>query len=677
MKLRENASESHVRINEVIAEVEESYFIGRNDEVKFFHDYVQEENPAQKIIYIYGEGGIGKTFLLHEFSRIAARQDILYIQLDSQDFRHTTQEFVDYFYNIIISHINPQEKYASKATLRECLDIINRYGKRLILVMDTYEQMDDLDRWFRNAVLRQLHPRISIILAGRKRLSGDWIESPAWRKITKQIKLEPFSFTDTFHFLRANGHESKEETAKTIWEFTNGNPLLLTLATISEFKEDGKQNYPSNNFEILQTLTNRWLNEVQNECLINIIEVAALFHQFDQNNISEVLKQEVSNMQFHQLTSLSFIQKTQNGWAFHQLIRDALRVELQQRNPERYDYLTERIIDYYYQRIKKKPKVNDIASFFYHIGNDFLQSVFFQDSIMDTSMYLEPVGEYNFHEVEEYIEYQKANIIPSSTSYYNRTTNKSYHFDASIEHNRREIELISTDYIKKIGYEGTNLLKNSQGDNIGLSVIVPIHEKTLTHLANAPVSRAYFSTLSQSEIRLYQSPSDKPVGYFIRSLDYKDPSNRSARSFLLHSLFPLMFYGGKIITSTPLTMFQDILYMLGFKVVEGATHYDYEPDVASPTFILDLTGPNLIPYLTQFLDKFKKKNEVDILTEKFSLTKREQDIMRLVLEEKHIAEIANELYIAEITVKKSLSRIYQKANVKNRVQLIKRIMELL
>ncbi|WP_033445554.1 helix-turn-helix transcriptional regulator [Ornithinibacillus scapharcae] len=228
-----------------------------------------------------------------------------------------------------------------------------------------------------------------------------------------------------------------------------------------------------------------------------------------------------------------------------------------------------------------------------------------------------------------------------------------------------------------MGYEGTTLLKNSLGESIGISVIVPIHQNTLTHLAEEPVSRAYFSTLSEDEMRLYCSPPDKPVGYFIRHLDYKDPSNRSARSFLLYSLFPLMFYGGKIIASTPLKMFQDLLYMLGFQVVEGATHDDYLPGVESPTFILDLSGPNLLPYLAQFLNRYKKKNDIDIIAEEFSLTKREQDIIVLVLEEKQTAEIAKELFLAEITVKKALTRIYQKANVKNRIQLFKRIMELL
>lgn len=674
--MRENTSVPPIRINEVIAEVEESYFIGRNDEVKFFHEYLQNDNPDHKIIYFHGEGGIGKTFLINEFSRIAARKDILVIQLDSEDFRHSPPAFVDYLYHIIISHINQEETSESKATLKDCLNILNGYGKKVIIVMDTYEHMGDLDRWFRNAFLRQLHPRISVILAGRKRLTGEWIESPAWRTITKQIKLEPFSFTETFHFLKANGLVSNEEKAKTIWEFTRGNPLLLTLATISHYNEE-EEHCPSNTNEILRTLTNRWLDEVKNESLLNIIEVAALFHQFDQNNISEILNHEVSNRLFLQLTSLSFIRKTQNGWTFHELIRDALRVELQERNPDRYECLTNRIIDYYYQRIKKEPTVDDIASFFYHIGDDFLQSVFYQDSIMDTSMYLEPVGTYNFHEVEEYIEYQLSNVIASSTSYYNRTTNTSYHFDVSAEHNRREIELISPEYIKKMGYEGTTLLKNSQGESIGISIIVPIHENTLPHLAEEPVSRAYFSTLSKDELKLYRTPPDKPAGYFVRHLDYKDPSNRSARSFLLYSLFPLMFYGGKIIASTPLKMFQDLLYTLGFQVVEGATHDDYLPGVESPTFLLDLSGPNLIPYLTQFLNRYKKKNDIEIITEEFFLTKREQEIIALVLEEKQIVEIAKELFIAEITVKKALSRIYQKANVKNRVQLIKRIMELI
>jgi DNA-binding CsgD family transcriptional regulator len=54
----------------------------------------------------------------------------------------------------------------------------------------------------------------------------------------------------------------------------------------------------------------------------------------------------------------------------------------------------------------------------------------------------------------------------------------------------------------------------------------------------------------------------------------------------------------------------------------------------------------------------------------FNISRREEDVVRQVLEGKTNKEIAASLYITVQTVKDHLYRIFQKANVRNRVQLI-------
>ncbi|MFS0674036.1 LuxR C-terminal-related transcriptional regulator [Ornithinibacillus sp. 179-J 7C1 HS] len=675
--MHEDASESDNSIHQVIKEVEEQYFIGRANELKFFHDYIQIDNPAQKVIHFYGEGGIGKTYLIKEFARIANKHHIPFIHLDSQDFTHNEQGFIDYLYSTILFFVQtPTESIIDQQiTLHDCVELINNYGKKIIIAIDTYEHMTDLDRWLRNVFIRQLHQRISIILAGRKPLASEWLESPAWRRLTYQCKINPFNREETKHYLQLNGM-TDESNMDTIWEYTKGHPLLITLATISDFTNEEENFTNQNNTEILSTLTKRWLSEVTDERLINILEVAALFHQFDQNCLSEILNQEIPNSIFNQLISLSFVRKTRRGWGIHELIRDAIRIELKQRNPDRHELITKKIIQYYYHRIIKHKAEEDIASFFYHIGDDVIQSVFFQDAYLDTSMYLEPIGEYNFHEVEDFFTYLKENPSVSKTNFYNRETNLSLQFDASLEHNLLEHKLVGPEYIKKIGYNGASLLKKKNGEVIAISIIVPVNEKTLPILATEPVSRAYFGNLTVEEKAYYNVPVEKTAGYFIRYQEYKDPTDNAARSYLLYNLFPLIFLGGKLIASTPLKFFQELLNKFGFQVVPGREHNDYHDDKPTQTYLLDLSGPKLVPYLKQFVSGITKQNELDILTEKYSLTKREQDITNLLLEDKSIADIAKELFIAEITVKKALSRIYKKANVKNRRQLIKKIMDI-
>src|SRR5690606_30860248 len=118
--------------------------------------------------------------------------------------------------------------------------------------------------------------------------------------------------------------------------------------------------------EMLCTLTKRWLSEVTDKQLTSLIEVAALLYQFNQSTLSTILGQDISTTTFTKLVSLSFVRKTHKGWSLHDLVRDAIQVNLQQRNPEQYDLIQKKIVKYYYHRLINKPTNEDIAEFFYH-----------------------------------------------------------------------------------------------------------------------------------------------------------------------------------------------------------------------------------------------------------------------------------------------------------------------
>ena len=59
--------------------------------------------------------------------------------------------------------------------------------------------------------------------------------------------------------------------------------------------------------------------------------------------------------------------------------------------------------------------------------------------------------------------------------------------------------------------------------------------------------------------------------------------------------------------------------------------------------------------------------------EQFGISNREREIIVCLLEGKNNREIGNRLFIAENTVKKHVFNIYQKLNVRNRVELINRL----
>ncbi|PAV30958.1 hypothetical protein CIL05_04385 [Virgibacillus profundi] len=678
MEVNKNITTEQKSMNDIITEIEKDFFIGRKHEIEVFQQFIQSDNPYEKVLSIYGTGGIGKTYLLSKYSSIAEENGVLFLKLDSEDFPHTPSGFAEYLLTLLELKTS-NVTYHNQNNLQNCFENLEDLAieRRIIIAIDTYEKMDDLDRWFRQLFVRHADSSIFFILAGRQALKGEWKESPAWRRITKQLELKDFSLAQTSSYLSHYGIKNKHHI-KSLWQFTEGHPLTLSLAAITDEKPeiDPADQLTENIPQILMELTRRWLLEVKSENLHNLVEAAAILHHFDQQSLSSILNREVSLSKFHELTSLSFIKPTRSDWAMHDLIRDAIRVELKHRNPERFKALSERSAAFYYHKTISTRSRHDIAQFFYHLGDEFIQSAFFQDSI-DTTMYFEQVESYNFHEVTDFFEYKKGNVSTSDVQFYNRGTNNSYHFHASLQHNQKELELMNAEYIEKMGKHVARILKNEYGETLGLSILVPINENTLPHLTKEPVSRAFFSRLTESEKKEFAVPEDRNAGWFIRMLDYVDSSNTEARSFSLYNLFPLLLSGGKIIVSTPLPFFQHLLKNFGFQEVPDALHYDYGENYPSSTYILDVSGPKLAVYLKQFTSKDSVSNQIEMITSTFAFTDREVDIVKLILDEKSNAEIASQLYIAEVTVKKHITRILSKAEARNRTQLIKRIMEII
>lgn len=95
-------------------------------------------------------------------------------------------------------------------------------------------------------------------------------------------------------------------------------------------------------------------------------------------------------------------------------------------------------------------------------------------------------------------------------------------------------------------------------------------------------------------------------------------------------------------------------------------------------FLLDMLKDHLAYRLSrnkQTHGSTQEKMTVSEAAEKFDLTKREQTILKMLMEGKDSNELGEELSISINTLKKHILNIYRKLGVKNRVQLFKMIKE--
>lgn len=95
-------------------------------------------------------------------------------------------------------------------------------------------------------------------------------------------------------------------------------------------------------------------------------------------------------------------------------------------------------------------------------------------------------------------------------------------------------------------------------------------------------------------------------------------------------------------------------------------------------FILDLLKDHLAYRLYRHKkveDTVGGKLSVTAAAEKYSLTRREETILRLLMDGRSNASICEELVITDNTLKKHILNIYRKLGIKNRVGLFKMIKE--
>ncbi|WP_319004481.1 LuxR C-terminal-related transcriptional regulator [Halobacillus litoralis] len=653
----------------VLMSLEDDQFVGRQKELEFFRDFLYGN---KKILHFYGTGGIGKTYLLHAFQRVTEDMNgFVYLMVDSEDFAGSPAHFVEQILYVLHSKLDIDLiGDASNTSLNQCIHALGKASQQyhLVLAIDTFEKMGPLERWFREFFLRNLPHSTSVLLAGRYPLTSGWMDSPAWRSLLTQKLLKGFNYEQTRSYLYKSGIRN-ESALQEYWQFTMGHPLTVYLSTMTG-NQDGEEDLPEDKHQILSYLTTKWLKEVTDPQLQELVEAAAIQRHFNQGTLAYVLNRDISTTLFTQLTSLSFVNQSTNGWGMHDLIRSAILVNLQQRTPDHYQSLKQRCASYYLHKINtNQTTAKDIAEYFYHIGEDVIQSSFFQGHL-DTKKYIEHVGPHNFHEVEAYFEKRRKQTEESIAHYYHRQSDQTYKYFVSAEHNQRENELIDAGYVEKLGYNVCKLVKNHDGDTIGISIIVPIHSFTLEHLKKEPVSRAYFSQLTEKEEKTYRAPRDTCSGFFIRMLDCLDAEDSHTRSFLLYNLFPLLLSGGRIITSTPIPFFRKLILAFGFEEVPEATHYDFGANRPSPTYLLDVRGSRLTEYLKQFSPQ---DGYIRRVAARHGLTKREQEILQYIHDEYSNKAISKELYITEVTVKKHVSKILKKFDVRNRTQLMKRI----
>ncbi|WP_158602261.1 helix-turn-helix transcriptional regulator [Cohnella endophytica] len=659
-----------------IDRVEQHYLVGRDQEVQTFLERLVAGPSDRRIVNLYGTGGVGKSYLLDEFRRLSEKALVKFLLLDGHSFSQNPAVFCLHLLRLL-RYPEPiiQKTRTDASLLKEfCLNAIQKASEqgRIVLALDTFEEFGEMQLWLRDEFVAHLGSNILVIISGRFPLQGIWQSSPAWRQLIYSMPLADLDYEAVKQYLDRSGIKQIEKI-RSIWSQTRGHPLTLSLLVSTTLAKSSRKSAFAEGQDVFSRVLETWLKEVPHHDMRELVEAAAVLRHFNQELLSFIMEKQITTEQFLKLTGYSFIRRLDRGWMLHDLLRDAIGHGLRLRRPEYYDKLWKRCILHYYlnlkQSIQKKQVAWESAEWVYYTGDQLIRTLFYQQSV---SYRLEPLEPSNWAEAERYMESRLRCVKDVLIKHANLEMNERFDYVITAEESLKCWKHVSLRELYDLDRGSVKLIRDSQDEICGMSVIIPIHEQTLEYLKSKPLSSAYFSNLSESRLKELRTPSDSKAGYFVASIDVRDYADVSMRQAAGLTFISYMLSAGFVVTTSPvIPFFHAIFQSLGLEKAKNIVHFDYDDQKPTPYFVLDTRGEKLQQYLNKMIAAFGLPKEQDDEDERLLLlSMREKEVVELLIKGDSNLEIAGRLCLSEATVKKHISNVFRKLHVKNRVQLL-------
>jgi hypothetical protein len=202
--------------------------------------------------------------------------------------------------------------------------------RRCALIVDSFEHLDPLSNWVRDALLPALPSRVSVVLAGRQGPDTRWTAHPLWCDAMRSIGLDSLSREEADRLLDAHGVATDAHAG--VLDLCHGHPLALVLVA-DEVRRLGQ--VPSGlGPDLVRALTKRCVAQAPTALHRAALEACARARTTTVALLSEVVDAASAVTLFEWLAEQSYVSSGPGGLSPHELVRDAIDDELRWRDPE-------------------------------------------------------------------------------------------------------------------------------------------------------------------------------------------------------------------------------------------------------------------------------------------------------------------------------------------------------
>jgi DNA-binding winged helix-turn-helix (wHTH) protein len=304
--------------------------VGRQAERAVLLDLAERDRPL--VVAVHGIAGIGKSALLAAFAEDARAHGAAVIGLDCGAIEPTERGFLAVLAGAVAAlRAEPSGRTRPMATVAEAAAALSGLGDRVVLVLDTYEQLRLLDTWLRQHLVPGLRDNTRLVLAGREPPVTAWIR--AFGDLLATVPLANLDAANAVALLRREGLSGAD--AAQVARFTHGHPLALRLAASARGARPDLTARDAAVATVVTELAQVYLSGLDQPTRA-VLDAACALRRPTMSLLGALLPDVPPNDAYDMLRPLPFVEFGPDGLVLHDTVREVVAALLRVNDPPAY-----------------------------------------------------------------------------------------------------------------------------------------------------------------------------------------------------------------------------------------------------------------------------------------------------------------------------------------------------